>query len=207
VLAALGRAGVDTTHLAVVDEPTGTAMIFVDKAGENQIAVAPGANSQLVLDSLDPSSLDPVLCQLEIPMDVVLGAARRAGGFFALNAAPAVPLPVELVERCDLIIVNESEYALLPQLASARCVAVTYGADGASIFEHGIEVAHVPAVSTQVVNSVGAGDAFSAALVIAMTSGYDYPTSLTAACAVGASAVGSPDTQPEFGPLSGYLPA
>jgi ribokinase len=206
VLAALGRAGVDTTAMAVLDEPTGTAMIFVDEAGENQIAVAPGANSHLALDTLDPSSLDPVLCQLEIRMDTVLEAARRAGGFFALNAAPAVPLPEELVERCDLVIVNESEYALLPELASARCVAVTYGAEGAAIFERGMEVARVPAVRTHVVNSVGAGDAFSAALVISLTRGFDYATSLAAACAVGAFAVASADTQPAFGPLSEYLP-
>jgi ribokinase len=206
VLAALNAAGVDTTNVGVVDEPTGTAMIFVDEAGENQIAVAPGANSHLVLDSLESASTDPILCQLEIDMDAVLGAARRAGGFFALNAAPAVSLPAELLKRCDLVIVNESEYALLPELASAPCVAVTYGAAGASIFERGTEVAHVPAVPTHVVSSVGAGDAFSAALVIAMTRGYDYLTSLTAACAVGAIAVGSADTQPAFGRLSEYLP-
>ncbi len=55
---------------------------------------------------------------------MVLEAARKAQGFFVLNAAPAMDLPAQLLERCDLVIVNESEYALIPPLAKAKLVAV-----------------------------------------------------------------------------------
>src|SRR6478609_2078995 len=87
MLEALSGAGVDTSDVAVLDgDATGTALIVVDRDGENQI----------------------VVCQLEVGMDVVLEAARNSSGFFVLNAAPAMDLPVELLERCDLVIVNET---------------------------------------------------------------------------------------------------
>ena len=50
----------------------------------------------------------------------------------------------EVLARADLVIVNETEYALLPELAGARQVAVTYGAAGAALLRDGVEVARVP---------------------------------------------------------------
>jgi hypothetical protein len=86
-----------------------------------------------------------VLCQLEVGLPVVLEAARRSTGFFVLNAAPAMDLPAELLERCDLVIVNETEYQLIPALADAKLVAVTYGKNGSAMFERGRKVAEAPA--------------------------------------------------------------
>lgn len=80
---------------------TGTALIVVDREGENQIVVCPRANAKLSLDGVDFEPEETVLCQ------------------------PAMGLPDELLDRCDLVIVNESEYALVPSLASAKLVAVT----------------------------------------------------------------------------------
>ncbi|WP_284988297.1 PfkB family carbohydrate kinase [Arthrobacter sp. efr-133-TYG-120] len=203
---ALDRAGVDTSAVEQVSAPTGTALIVIDNEGENQIAVAPGANAMVSLERADFSDGGPVLAQLEIAVETVLEAARRTTGFFALNAAPAQALPAELLERCDLVIVNESEYELIPQLRSAKRVAVTYGAGGASMYTQGVKTAHAPATRTSVVNSVGTGDAFCAALVLALASGLDEESSLAAACAVGAAAVGSELSQPEFARLEHYLP-
>ena len=202
---ALERAGVDTSAVEKVTAPTGTALIVIDSEGENQIAVAPGANAMVSLDRADFSDGGPVLAQLEIAVDAVLDAARRTTGFFALNAAPAQALPAELLERSDLVIVNESEYELIPELRSAERVAVTYGAGGASMYTQGVRTAHAPAAKTSVVNSVGAGDAFCAALVLALASGLDDECSLAAACAVGAAAVASELSQPEFERLEHYL--
>ncbi|MET3773202.1 sugar/nucleoside kinase (ribokinase family) [Arthrobacter nitrophenolicus] len=125
MLEALAAAGVDIADVAVLPEPTGTTLIVVDREGENQIVVCPGANSHLSLDGVEFGPEEAVLCQLEVGLDVVLEAARKAQGFFVLNAAPAIDLPAELLERCDLVIVNESEYALIPALAEAKLVAVT----------------------------------------------------------------------------------
>jgi ribokinase len=133
--------------VAVLDgDATGTALIVVDREGENQIVVCPGANSAFSLEGVEFAPDETVLCQLEVGLPVVLEAARKSSGFFVLNAAPAMDLPAELLERCDLVIVNETEYELIPALADAKLVAVTYGKDGSAMFEHGRKVAEAPAV-------------------------------------------------------------
>ena len=205
MLDALANAGVDTADVAVLPEATGTALIVVDRDGENQIVVCPGANSSLSLEGVAFGPDETVLCQLEVGLPVVLEAARRSAGYFVLNAAPAMDLPAELLERCDLVIVNESEYALIPALTSAKLVAVTYGKDGSAMFEHSRKVAEAPASAVSVANTVGAGDAFCAALVLALRHGLDYARALAVANAVGADAVGDPSSQPELAQLSHYI--
>lgn len=206
MLAALQEAGVDTDPIRRVDAATGTAVIVVDSAGENQIAVCEGANAQVSTDGIriDPDST--VLAQLEISLETVTRVAREHRGYMALNAAPAMPLPAELVDACDLIIVNETEYALTPQLAEARLVAVTYGSKGAALRERGVEVAFADAVPTTPVNTVGAGDAFCSALTIALRIGMPYGDALRTANAVGAAAVLDPDAQAKLAPLAHYTP-
>jgi ribokinase len=147
----------------------------VDRDGENQIVVCPGANSKFSLDGVSFEPDETVLCQLEVGLPVVLEAARKTSGFFVLNAAPAMDLPAELLERCDLVIVNETEYELIPALAGAKLVAVTYGKDGSAMFEHGRKVAEAPAAAVTVANTIGAGDAFCAALVLALRAGLSTP--------------------------------
>ncbi|MDQ0826873.1 ribokinase [Arthrobacter sp. B2I5] len=205
MLDALASAGVDTADVAVLPEATGTALIVVDAGGENQIVVCPGANSHLSLEGVEFGPDETVLCQLEVGLPVVLEAARKAQGFFVLNAAPAMDLPDELLAHCDLVIVNESEYALIPALASAKLVAVTYGGEGSAIFERGRKVAEAPAPAVSVVNTIGAGDAFCAALVLALRTGMDSAWALAVANAVGAAAVGDPSSQPELAQLGHYV--
>ncbi|QCO97307.1 ribokinase [Arthrobacter sp. 24S4-2] len=206
MLASLSDAGVDTTGVAVLDgDATGTALIVVDRDGENQIVVCPGANSGFSVEGLQFGPDETVLCQLEVGLPVVLEAALRSAGFFVLNAAPAMDLPAELLERCDLVVVNETEYQLIPALAEARLVAVTYGKDGSAIFENGRRVAEAPAAAVTVANTIGAGDAFCAALVLALRAGFDYSTALAVANAVGADAVGDPSSQPALARLEEYV--
>ncbi|WP_431278976.1 ribokinase [Leifsonia poae] len=202
----LERAGVDIRNVRTVDEPTGTALIVVDAAGENQIAVCEGANSAVSIDDVDFAASETVLAQLEISIDLAVTLAERVPGFFALNAAPAQPLPPALLDRADLIIVNETEYALIPELAGAKLVAVTYGSEGAALLERGETIAFAPAVKTSVVNTVGAGDSFCAALTLALRSGLDPELALRTACAVGAAAVADPASQPQLGLLVDYVP-
>ena len=121
MLESLSGAGVDTADVAVLDGgATGTALIVVDRDGENQIVVCPGANAGFSLEGVEFGPDETVLCQLEVGLPVVLEAARRSAGFFVLNAAPAMDLPAELLERCDLVIVNETEYELIPALARGQ---------------------------------------------------------------------------------------
>ena len=136
----------------------------------------------------------------------MLKATRKAQRFFVPNAAPAMDLPAaELLNRCDLVIVNESEYALIPALAEAKLVTVTYGGDGSAVFEHGRKVAQAPSVAVSVANTVGAGDAFRAALVLALRSGLDYSRALAVENALGADAVADPSSQPDLAQLGRHL--
>jgi ribokinase len=201
----LDAAGVDTSGIRVSEEPTGVALIVVDREGENQIAVCEGANGDIDLDGVVFAADEAVLAQLEISIDLVAELAERVQGYLVVNAAPARDLPEVVLERADLIIVNETEYALIPALREAKRVAVTYGADGARLFEAGVEVAAAPAVRTSVENTVGAGDAFCAALTIGLASGVAPEDALAAACAVGAAAVADPRSQPLLSSYASYL--
>lgn len=203
MLAALTSAGVEVA-VARRSTPTGTALIVVDSHGENQIVVCPGANAEVSLDGVAFAEDDIVLSQLEVGLNIVTEAARRHPGFFALNAAPAQPLPAGLIQRCDLVIVNETEYQLIPGLSDARLVAVTYGKDGSALFRDGKEVARAAGLPASVINTIGAGDAFCAALVLGLRGGLSDEQALAAANAVGADAVGQASSQPELGRLETY---
>lgn len=208
LLSAMTAAGVDVQDVGTVDAATGTALVLVDGEGENQIVVCPGANGAVDVNGVTFGDDEAVLCQLEVDQHVVLEAARRTKGFFALNAAPAMPLIPELLERCDLVIVNETEYELIPALRDAPLVAVTYGGEGSAIFVDGQRVAEAPAVRvTDIANTIGAGDAFCAALVLALQSGLEYSHALAAANAVGADAVRDASSQPSLKPLEHYIEA
>ena len=207
MLQALRAAGVRIDAIAEAIAETGTALIMVDAAGENQISVCEGANAEVSLDGVEFSPDEAVLTQLEISLDLIAELADRVPGFLAVNAAPALPLPAEVVDRADLIIVNEFEYSQLPQLKTARLVAVTYGAKGSALLRNGEQIAFAEAVRANPVSTVGAGDAYCAALTIGLTSGLEPERALRAANAVGAAAVEVASAQPEFDRLATYLPA
>jgi len=205
VLAGLDAAGIDTAAVARTDLATGTALIVVDEHGENQITVCPGANAAVSLAGSRLTAQDAVVTQLEIELEVVLELAASVPGYLALNASPARTLPAELVARADLVVVNEAEFAAMPELRDARQVAVTYGARGAALLRSGTQVAWADAVPVRAVSSVGAGDAFCAALVLALRSGVPDADALGAACRVGGDAAAHPSSQPDLQHLSAYL--
>jgi ribokinase len=184
---ALRAEGVDVSGVQRVSGiPTGTALIVVDQAGENMIVANPGANAALSLEGVDLSAPDALLCQLEVPVSVVAEAARRARGLFCLNASPMAPLPEPLLRRCDLVIVNESEYkAADGQLDGCRLVAVTRGAEGAVLLSRGSEVARSASPKVAAVDTAGAGDAFAGTMVAGMLHGSSPAAALARACRAG----------------------
>jgi len=195
--------GVDASGVQTADAATGTALIVVDATGENSIVVCPGANAAIDADALGIAPGSPVLLQLEVS-DAVVSAAARAAGFLAVNAAPARPLPAEVLERCDLVIVNETEYAQLPEVHEAPLLCVTLGAKGARLYRRGALVASAAGVPTTVRNTVGAGDAFCAALVVGLLRGDAETDALARACAVGSAAVADDASQPALDALDTY---
>lgn len=199
-LALLVEAGVDLSGVRRVDAPTGLALITVGESGENQIVVVPGANHMLATDMIDIGATDAVLCQLEIPMDAVVAAAERTQGLFCVNAAPATALPAEVLERADVLIVNETERDLLSdQLAdTGALVVVTLGAAGAKAFRGGRVVAEVQPPPVDPVDTVGAGDAFCGALVTALAGGTTVAAALRYGCIAGALATTRQGAQPSL---------
>ncbi|HEX2856307.1 MAG TPA: ribokinase [Propionibacteriaceae bacterium] len=203
LLRELTTAGVDVSGVQRGEAATGTALILVDAAGENSIVVCPGANALLDPDAVDLGDA-ALLVQLETPLPTVERLVQRATGLVVLNAAPARELPDPLIERADLVVVNEDEYAAMPQLRGARRVVVTLGADGAALYERGTLLLQVPGVPARVVNTVGAGDAFTAALTLALLGGESERPALELACRVGAAAVADERSQPLLQPLDAY---
>ncbi|TDN92633.1 ribokinase [Microbacterium sp. BK668] len=201
----LRAAGVDVRAVTSVDAATGVALIGVDARGENQIIVCPGANARIGPAGVALAPDDVVITQLETPLDVVTALAAECPGFLVVNASPARRLPHALVERADLFVVNQEEYERMPELSRARRVAMTLGADGAVLLSHGSEIARAPGRRAEVVSTVGAGDAFCAALVIALARGASDAEALETACAVGAAAVEHEASQPPFRPLETYV--
>jgi ribokinase len=179
-------------HVDEVDEPTGVALIYVDSGGETEIVVAPGANASVST----PEPVENVLCQLEIPVETVAEAARSTTGFFALNAAPSKPVPVEVLGRADLVVVNRYELDALPEVPSLT--ALTLGAEGAVLLEDGEEAARATPPKIDAVDGTAAGDAFTACMVVSLLEGRDREEALCRSCAAGAIAASRMGAQPSL---------
>jgi len=200
-LALLREGGVDLTKIvSVEDVPTGTALIAVAASGENQIVVAPGANRQLTPDKLQLPVADALICQLEVPTDTVAKAADEFDGFFCVNLAPAMHVDVSVLQRADLVVVNESEAAWYGDSLSAcsGMIATTFGAAGAVLSKDGQDLARTKPPRVDAVDTTAAGDTFTAALTVALVEGQSPEDALQFACAAGAVAATKLGAQPSL---------
>jgi ribokinase len=187
--AGLAADGVDTRWLESVDGPSGVAVIL-SGGGDNMIVVAPGANA--VLHAVLPDAFEGarlVLCQLEIPLDGVVAAARaarRAGATFILDPAPARALPPELLALVDWLTPNEGEACALlgreilgDPLAAARALAklgprgviLKRGPAGVVLLDEDSDPVTIAAPRVDVVDTIAAGDAFAGAFAVGLGEG------------------------------------
>lgn len=196
-LAELAAEGVDVSAVARLDNvATGVALIVVDDAGDNQIAVASGANHALdpatvrgaVASALRGADGGVVLTGFELPDAVVLAAAEAAtaaGVPLVVNPAPARALPGGLAAHHPILTPNEHEAATLTGErdlhAASRAlmdltgapVAITLGARGALIAEDGDTYVQ-EAPMAEVVDTTGAGDVFSGVLAYELARGASF---------------------------------
>jgi ribokinase len=216
--AALAHEGIGVDGLATASAaPTGTALIFVDRTGRNQIGVAPGANRALTVAHVqrrtdDFAWADVVVGSCEIPLDCVVAAltlARRHGATTILNPAPVPRAPLDRLDLVDYLTPNAGELTRLadaqPQEAAASAlitrgagtVIVTLGNAGALC--RGRAGAHrVPALAVQAVDTTGAGDAFNGALAVALAERRDIVTALRFASAAAGLACTRRGAQPSL---------
>jgi ribokinase len=194
--------GVDTSSVGESERATGVAQIMVDRAGENLMAVASGANADLTPDRVERAlaALAPpgtvILAGLEVPDPAVRAAAGHAGAHgctFILNPAPARDLEADVIGRTDVMTPNEIEASAQGSAdgllrLGARAVVVSRGAGGADLFRTGQPPFHQPAFPAEVVDTTGAGDALNAGLAWALAEGRPLEEALPLAAAAGALA-------------------
>jgi ribokinase len=201
--ARLTASGVDTSLVRTAYGGSGVAVVMVDAAGENMIVATPGANATFTgptdRELAAVAGADVLVCQLEVPVETVTAAvvaARAAGTRTVLNAAPARPLPADLLDAVDLLVVNEVEAVALAGrgrddpaalLASVPRAVLTLGPAGAWYVDRDGTRSLVPAPVVTAVDSTAAGDAFTGALAVAW--GEDRPIldAVRWACAAGAA--------------------
>jgi ribokinase len=198
----LGQFGVDTSQMEIVDgAPTGTAIIYVDSTGENMIVVAPGANFRNGLDDLTRlesyGAGDVLLMPLELPLEVVAQAARKAAGQgmrVILNLAPYAEMPSDVLQLSDPVIANEHEAQLLKESgASTPSLLVTLGANGSRWAEWA-----VPAVAREPIDTTGAGDAYCGTLAARLALGDDPEQAMAAASQAASECIAHQGAQPDL---------
>ncbi len=194
----LAAAGVATDHVAVLpEERSGVALIYVDARGENQIAVAPGANGAFRLDAeafcagVGPN--DVVLLQNEIAPSVTTAAialARERGAAVMWNIAPALTAVGEAeraaIAQLDYLVVNAGELQALVARRSCESAAerarravaelgcsrvlLTLGSEGAVLTDEQ-RAHHQAAHRVRAIDTVGAGDCFGGVFAASIATG------------------------------------
>ncbi|WP_433529449.1 ribokinase [Micromonospora sp. CA-263727] len=213
--------GIDAGAVRTADAATMVGFILVDDDGENRISIAPGALDELTPTDVDGfadriAEADLTVVSLEIPLPAALAALRTAherGVRTLLNPAPARALPDEAWEWIDVLTPNASEARVLTgldpedttgaeqlvELLRARytgTVVLTLGAEGALVDRGGRRTRIAPVAVPRVVDTTGAGDAFTGALAVALTRGDDLTDAVRYAAAAGAHAVGVAEVIP-----------
>ena len=223
----LSETGMNIDDLAISAKPTAIAVIGIDKAGENAIIVASGANLDTGSDQIADERLRPgvtVLCQNEIRPEETFRILERAaarGARTILNLAPAGRIPASTLDALDILIVNEIEARMVagdettPLEILARELArrhdlvciVTLGSAGAMAIsaDAGWQVGALP---VRPVDTTGAGDTFAGVLAAFLDEGLDIPDALhraSVAAALSCEAIGAQSAQPTRSAIDGRL--
>ncbi len=187
----------------ITDAPTGRAFITTDPQGNNTIAIVHGANNRVPIRALDairsPQPDDVLLTQLEIAPEAVIAGVRQAveyGWRVVLNLAPYETLPADVIAAADPLIIREQEVPFLDADGlTPRSMVITHGPRGVSWGD--LEVRGFVVPEEQVVDTIGAGDAFCGVLAAALCRGADRASALGQALSASAARVRQLGAQPD----------
>ncbi len=237
-LTAFAQAGLPPAMLRRIGLTTGSGIGFTDAQGENCLAVYPGANGLLSGEDIrsvaqSVQGADLVLAQFEVGDEPILEAfalAHRAGRRTLLNPSPYRAVDPRLLRTTSILVLNKVEAAHIArtfgltaeegegmeQLAYAlldcgpELVVITQGAEGATAYQRGELPLHRSAFSITSIDSLGAGDAFTAGLTASFLAGRSLNESLIRAAACGAivcQRIGVFDALPTARELDEFLQA
>lgn len=207
----LRRDGVDLSLVATVDRPTGCALITVDPEGENQIAVASGANLLAHAAQVPDRLLGPetvLVLQREVAIEenaALIGRAGARGARIVMSLAPAGSIDPARLEDIDLLIANTGEAAALESDAASvghrlrQGLVVTRGAEGATVFFADGGTIDVPALAVEPVDTTGAGDTFAGVMAAGLDTGLALKSALrraSVAAALSCLALGAQEAMP-----------
>ena len=186
------KVGINSQFVETSTTPNGVAHIWVDGNGENRIIIIPGANHEIeiakAVEAINSiQKLEIVVAQCEIKQEVTLAAFRAAkarGCTTILNPAPYQEISAELLDLCDWIIPNETEFRelhgslpandeVLKTFRPGKNSIVTLGSKGAVFVSADGQIHHAPAAQVTAVDTTGAGDAFVGSFAFALASGQD----------------------------------
>ncbi len=216
--------GINVDFVAVDPEnPSGVALITVDRKGENSIVVAPGSNGTLSPEDFNKamavlSDSEFVLMQLEIPIptvEYIANLAAQKQKKVILNPAPAAQLSDELLKNLYIITPNETEAELLTGIKvtneqsalkaatflhdkGIEIVIITMGSAGAFLLANG-KPEIIPAPKVEAVDTTAAGDTFNGALVVALSEGKTIQESIAfanKAAAISVTRIGAQSSVP-----------
>ena len=179
--------GVDTSFIKRSEKETGLAVITLGEK-DNTIVVIKGAGGDVDISYAESISKRLKDCQMavlqhEIPMETVeyiVNFCEKAGIPTLLNPAPAMPLPMSVIEKVTYLTPNEHELGIIfPNMTMEetlkkypRKVIVTLGAKGAAYCD-GEKIVSVPSRKASVTDTTGAGDTFCGAFAVKRAEGQD----------------------------------
>lgn len=221
---ALRDVGVDTQGIRTAQEPTGHAIIQVNRDGENSILVYSGANLALTHDQISDAiqAMQPgdwLLFQNETNLTRdIAETGRTQSAKICYSAAPFIAeLALPILPHIDLLVVNELEAASLAEHFGGQedsipvpALLVTRGAEGATYSERegAGRVVSVPSFDVTVVDTIGAGDTFLGYFLSSLDTGEDAMSALRRASAAAALQVAKPgaaDAIPTSDEVSDFL--
>lgn len=183
--------------------PTGHAVILTDAKGLNRIVVVQAANLHIGYRPLRPlgkldASRDVFLTQTEIAPDALSDAVRyvvERNVRPIVQVSPYVDLPADVIAAADPLVIHEADVSLLQATGvQPKSMLVTRGKAG--ITWDGVEYSGELVPADQVVDTIGAGDAFVGALAGALAQGQDRKAAVGAALAAAAATVRRFGAQP-----------